>query len=75
MRCIPKYRVIYGGKAYEAGVEFRIEAKDAEEMRNHGVVLDEPAPPPAEPKRTGRPPKKKDGAESGQRIETATENG
>lgn len=54
MRCIPKYRVGYNGEFYEAGREFKIDPKDADEMRTHGTVLDDPAPPPVE-KRAGRP--------------------
>lgn len=56
MRFIPKYRVGYNGKFYEAGAEFTIRAADAEEMKKHGAVLEEPALSPA-PKRTGRPRK------------------
>lgn len=54
MRCIPKYRVGYNGEFYEAGREFKIDPKDADEMRTHGMVLDDPTPPPVE-KRAGRP--------------------
>lgn len=54
MRCIPKYRVGYNGKFYEAGQSFEINSKDASEMRKHGKVLDDPTPPPVE-KRVGRP--------------------
>ena len=53
MRCIPKYRVGYNGEFYEAGREFKIDPKDADEMRKHGTVLDGPTPP--EVKRPGRP--------------------
>ena len=54
MRCIPKYRVGYNGEFYEAGREFKIDPKDADEMRTHGAVLDDPTPPPAEPIRPMR---------------------
>lgn len=54
MRCIPKYRVGYNGEFYEAGREFEIDQKDADEMRMHGTVLDDPTPPPAEPRRPAR---------------------
>ena len=54
MRCIPKYRVGYHGKFYEAGWEFKIAPEDADEMRMHGTVLDDPTPPPAEPRRPVR---------------------
>lgn len=54
MRCIPKYRVGYNGEFYEAGREFKIDPKDADEMRTHGTVLDDPTPPRVE-KRAGRP--------------------
>lgn len=53
MRCIPNYRVGYNGEFYEAGQPFEINSKDAVEMRKHGKVLDDPAPP--EVKRPGRP--------------------
>ena len=54
MRCIPKYRIGYNGQFYEAGTEFRIDPKDAKEMRKHGTVLDDPTPSSAETKRPGR---------------------
>ena len=44
----------YNGEFYEAGREFKIDPKDADEMRTHGTVLDDPTPPPVE-KRSGRP--------------------
>lgn len=68
MRCIPKYRVGYNGEFYEAGREFKIDPKDADEMRTHGTVLDDPAPP--EVKRPGRPRR----VEHGQSGEAETEN-
>lgn len=46
MRCIPNYRVGYNGKFYEAGHEFQIDSKDAEEMKQHGRVLEDPTSPP-----------------------------
>lgn len=68
MRCIPKYRVGYNGEFYEAGREFKIDPKDADEMRTHGMVLDDPTPPPVE-KRAGRP-RRVDHGQSG-KAETA----
>lgn len=70
MRCVPKYRVNYHGEFYEAGREFCIDEKDAEEMKRHGTVLDEPAPPPAAPKKLGRPRR----AENGQLGSAKTTN-
>lgn len=55
MRFIPKYRVGYNDKFYEAGEEIPIASKDVEEMRKHGTVLDDPVSPPPAPKRAGRP--------------------
>lgn len=68
MRFIPDYRVCYKGVFYECDEEFAIDPADAEEMIEHGEVVDEPTPPveepseeteePAEEKpRRGRPPK------------------
>ena len=54
MRFIPKYRVCYKGTFYKAGQEFRIEPKDETEMKQHGRVVDDPTPPPAEPIRPMR---------------------
>lgn len=71
MRFIPNYRVIYGGLAHEAGREFSIDAKDADEMKRHGTVLDEPTPP----RKPGRPARKKEGSENGQHSKAPTENG
>ena len=51
MKFIPNYRVCYGGKFYEAGHQFQIKDADADEMKKHGVVLDEPTPPPVAPQR------------------------
>ena len=53
MRFIPKYRVCYKGTFYKAGQEFRIGPKDENEVKQHGRVVDDPAPP--EVKRPGRP--------------------
>ena len=50
MKFIPNYRVCYDGRFYEAGVQFPIKADDADMMKRHGTVLDEPTPPPAAPK-------------------------
>ena len=69
MRCIPKYRVGYNGEFYEAGREFKIDPKDADEMRTHGKVLDDPTPPPVE-KRAGRPRR----VDHGQSGKAETEN-
>ena len=59
MRFIPDYRVCYKGVFYECDEEFDIDPADAEEMSEHGEVVDEPTPPaeePAEEKpRRGRP--------------------
>lgn len=54
MKFIPNYRVCYGGRFYEAGDQFPIKADDADMMKRHGTVLDEPTPPPAPERRTGR---------------------
>ena len=54
MRFVSEYRICYGGRFYEAGQEFQIDEKDADEMRQHGTVLDDPTPPPAEPRRPVR---------------------
>ena len=54
MRCIPKYRVGYNGEFYKAGREFKIDPKDADEMRTHGTVLDDPTPPLVAPQRPVR---------------------
>ena len=70
MRCIPNYRVGYNGEFYEAGREFKIDPKDADEMRTHGMVLDDPTPPPVE-KRAGRP-RRVDHGQSG-KAETSDE--
>ena len=55
MRFIPKYRVGYNGKFYEAGTEIQIASKDIGEMKKHGTVLDDPVSPSPAPKRAGRP--------------------
>ena len=54
MKFIPNYRVCYGGRFYEAGHQFQIKDIDADEMKKHGVVLDETTPPPATPHRSTR---------------------
>lgn len=54
MRCIPNYRVCYQGVFYEAGHAFPIETADADEMRQHGRVVDDPTPPTEPPIRRGR---------------------
>lgn len=65
MRCIPDYRVCYGGRFYEAGNPFSIKAEDTDMMKRHGMVLDEPTPPPAAQKKPGRPRR----ADNGQSVE------
>lgn len=55
MKFIPNYRVCYGGQFYEAGAQVSIKADDADMMKRHGTVLDEPTPPPATERRAGRP--------------------
>ena len=70
MRFIPKYRVGYNGKFYEAGTEIQIASKDIEEMKKHGTVLDDPVSPPSAPKRAGRSRR----AENGQSGEAETKN-
>ena len=55
MRFIPKYRVGYNDKFYEAGSEFWISSKDIDEMRKHGTVLNSPAALSSVPKKPGRP--------------------
>lgn len=70
MRCIPKYRVGYNGEFYEAGREFKIDPKDADEMRTHGTVLGDPTPPAAEPRRAGRPRR----VEHGQSVKAETKD-
>ena len=72
VRCIPKYRVGYNGKFYEAGREFKIDPKDADEMRKHGTVLEAPTPPPAEPRRVGRPARRTEHGQSS-KAETSDE--
>jgi len=42
VRFIPDYRVSYKGRFYEAEEELQIDPADAEEMRRHGEVIDEP---------------------------------
>ena len=70
MRFIPKYRVGYNGKFYEACTEIQIASKDIDEMKKHGTVLDDPVSPPPAPKRVGRPRR----AENGQSGKAETEN-
>lgn len=64
MRFIPDYRVCYKGVFYECDEEFDIHPADAEEMSEHGEVVDEPTPPVEEPveekPRRGRPAKKEE---------------
>nr|DAH70947.1 MAG TPA: hypothetical protein [Caudoviricetes sp.] len=55
MKFIPNYRVCYGGRFYEAGAKLSIKDEDADMMKRHGTVLDEPTPPPATQKKQGRP--------------------
>lgn len=69
MKFIPKYRVCYGDRFYEAGVSFKIKAEDADAMKRHGTVMDEPTPPPVEQRRAGRP-RRADNGQSG-KTETA----
>lgn len=61
MRFIPKYRVGYNGKFYEACTEIQIASKDIDEMKKHGTVLDDPVSPPPAPKRAGRPRRAENG--------------
>ena len=70
MRFIPKYRVGYNGKFYEAGAEIQIASRDIEEMKKHGTVLDDPVSPPSPARRTGRTRR----AENGQSVEAETKN-
>lgn len=70
MRFIPDYRVCYKGEFYECGEELEIDPADAEEMSEHGEVMEATMPPvshepperpdePVEEKpRRGRPAKK-----------------
>lgn len=71
MRFIPKYRVGYNGKFYEACTEIQIASKDIDEMKKHGTVLDDPVSPPPAPKRAGRP-RRVDHGQSG-KAETSDE--
>lgn len=79
MKFIPKYRVKYNGKFYEAGQAVTINAKDADAMKRHGKIEVEHSEPPfpptssanVEPKRPGRPRR----VERGQPSKTKTENG
>lgn len=72
MRFIPDYRVCYKGTFYECDEEFEIDPADADEMREHGEIVEESTPkeppveeppkePPVEPveekTRRGRPKK------------------
>ncbi len=70
MRCIPKYRVCYNGKFYSSGEAFNIDAKDADEMKQHGRLVDNSMPPTPEAKRPGRPRR----VENGQSGEAETKN-
>lgn len=71
MRFIPKYRVGYNGKFYEACTEIQIASKDIDEMKKHGTVLDDPVSPPPTLKRAGRPRRVENG-QSG-KAETSDE--
>lgn len=79
MKFIPKYRVKYNGKFYEAGQAVIISAKDADAMKRHGKIEVERSEPPVPPvsaastetKRAGRPRR----AEHGQPSKAKTENG
>lgn len=75
MRFIPDYRVCYNGTFYECDEEFDIDPSDADEMRQHGEIVEESAEPdePAglsepdepqeeKPKRGRRPKNDKPGA-------------
>lgn len=59
MRFIPDYRVCYKGVFYECDEGFDIDPADAEEMSEHGEVVEEPTLPAEEPEeekpRRGRP--------------------
>ena len=68
MKFIPNYRVCYGGRFYEVGAQVSIKAEDADMMKRHGTVLDEP---PAAPKKPGRP-RRADNGQSGE-VETPHE--
>ena len=70
MRFIPKYRVGYNGKFYEACTEIQIASKDIDEMKKHGTVLDDPVSPTPTLKRAGRPRR----VENGQSGEAETKN-
>jgi hypothetical protein len=73
MKFIPNYRVCYGGRFYEAGAQVPIKAEDADMMKRHGTVLDEPTPPPAAERRAGRPRRGNNGQLS--EIETPNRRG
>lgn len=45
MRFIPDYRVCYKGEFHECDEEFEIDPADADEMRQHGEVVEESTPP------------------------------
>lgn len=49
MKFTPRYTVSYHGEFYYPGEEFDIDPADAEEMREHGEVVDEPTPPTEKP--------------------------
>ena len=74
MRFIPKYRVGYNGKFYEAGCEFKIEPKDVDEMKRHGMVLDSPTPPRDEPKKAGRSRRDENAVHDGQPVKAEAKN-
>lgn len=56
MRFIPDYRVCYKGDFYECDEEFDIDPADAEEMSEHGEIVEEPTPPPEKPVEKTEPP-------------------
>lgn len=56
MRFIPDYRVCYKGEFYECDEEFDIDPADAEEMSEHGEIVEEPTPPQEEPVEKPEPP-------------------
>lgn len=41
MKFIPNYRVCYNGEFHEALKEFEIDPADAEEMKEHGKVVEQ----------------------------------
>lgn len=55
---IPKYRVSYHGRFYEHGEAFKIDASDADYMKQHGIILEEQSVPIETPRKPGRPAKR-----------------